>query len=70
MKIFEYLIMLDEKRDADGNITAAAEILKDVERVLAKDQTQATTLASRSIPEEIFTDQEKFDRLVVVVRPF
>ena len=70
MKVFEYLIMLDETRDADGKITAAAEILTDAKRVLAKDQTQATTLASREIPDDVFTDQEKFDRLIVVVRPF
>lgn len=70
MKVFEYLIMLDENRDADGKITAPAEILVDATRVLAKDQTQATTLATRTIPESIFEDQEKFDRLVVVVRPF
>jgi hypothetical protein len=70
MLVFEYLIMLDEKRDADGNITAKAEILKDATRVLAKDQTQATTLASREVPADTFEDQEKFDRLIVVVRPF
>lgn len=70
MLVFEYLVMLDETRDADGKITAPAEILKDATRVLAKDQTQATTLASREVPADIFDDQEKFDRLIVVVRPF
>ena len=70
MTVFEYLIMLEEKRDGDGNVTHPAEILTDVTRVLAKNQTQATTLASREIPDDIFDDQEKFDRLVVVVRPF
>lgn len=70
MRVFEYLIMLDEKRDADGNITAPAEILVDVKRVLATDQTKATTLAAREVPDGVFDDQEKFDRLIVVVRPF
>jgi hypothetical protein len=27
-------------------------------------------LASREIPQDVFDDPEKFDRLVVVVRPF
>jgi hypothetical protein len=70
MQVFEYLILLDETRDADGKVMDQAEILEDATRVLAKDQTQATTLASRKIPEDVFADQEKFDRLVVVVRPF
>lgn len=70
MTVWEFLVMLDEKRDANDMITAPAEILLGPEVLLAKDQTQATTLATRKIGEEVFADQEKLDRLVVVVRPF
>lgn len=70
MKVWEFLVMLDEKRDANDMITAPAEILLGPEVLLAKDQTQATTLATRKIKEDVFADQEKLDRLVVVVRPF
>lgn len=70
MTVFEYLIYLDEKRDANDKVTAEAIIINGPSVLLAKNQTQATTLASREIPQDVFDDPEKFDRLVVVVRPF
>lgn len=70
MLVFEYLVMLDETRDADGKVTAQAELLIDATRILAKNQQQANTLVAREIPEDVTNDPEKFDRLVVVVRPF
>lgn len=70
MLVFEYLVMLDETRDADGKVTAPAELLIDATRLLAKNQQQANTLVAREIPESVTNDPEKFDRLVVVVRPF
>lgn len=68
--IFEYIIFLDEVRDANGTVTAEAEMVKDASRLIAKNQSQANTLVAREVPEIILDDPEKFDRLVTVVRPF
>jgi hypothetical protein len=70
MRVFEYLVYLDEVRDANDKITDPAEMIVDRTLILAKDTTQATTIASREIDQAVIDDQEKFDRLVVVVRPF
>lgn len=70
LTVFEYLVFLDEVRDADNKVTADAEMLIDSKRLLAKNQQQANTLVSREIPQDVLDDPEKFDRLVVVVRPF
>lgn len=67
--MFEYAVILNEKRDKDGEITEEAEIIVPVKQVLARDKEQAQLLAARSIPEEIATDS-RLDRLTVVVRPF
>ncbi len=69
MKLYEFAVILDEKRDKDDEITDDSRIVVSVTTVLAKDDAQAQLLAARSIPEE-FVDNGKLDRLKVVVRPF
>lgn len=68
-KLYEYAVLLDEKRDKDGEITDDAAVVVPVTQVLARDDGQAQMLAARAIPEE-YVANGKMDRLVVVVRPF
>jgi hypothetical protein len=69
MKLYEYAVILNEKRDKDDEVTDDSRIVVEPTAVLAKDDAQAQLLAARSIPEE-FVNSKKLDRLVVVVRPF
>lgn len=69
MKLYEYAVVLDEKRDKDDEITEEASVVVPVTEVLARDDAQAQLLAARSIPDEYVTNG-KLDRLTVVVRPF
>ena len=67
MKLYEYAVILDEKRNKDDEITEDSRIVVEPSTVLAKNDEQAQMLAARSIPDE---HMKKIDRLVVVVRPF
>lgn len=67
--MFEYAVILNEKRDKDGEITDEAKIIVPVTQTLARDEDQAQMLAARAIPDALVEDG-KVDRLVVVVRPF
>ena len=69
MKLYEYAVVIDEKRDKDDEITEEASVVVPVTAVLARDDAQAQLLAARSIPDEYVTNG-KLDRLTVVVRPF
>jgi hypothetical protein len=69
MKLYEYAVVLDEKRNKDDDITDDSRIVVPVTAVLARDDAQAQLLAARSIPEDFLTNG-KLDRLTVVVRPF
>lgn len=68
-QLYEYAVLLNEKRDKDGEEVEPAEIVVEPTTVLARDEGQAQMLAARAIPEE-HTRDGKMDRLVVVVRPF
>jgi hypothetical protein len=69
VKLYEYAVVLNEKRDKDDEVTDDSRIVVPVTTVLAKDDAQAQLLAARSIPEE-YVGSKRLDRLVVVVRPF
>lgn len=69
MKLYEYAILLDEKRNKDGDLTDEAQVLVAPRSVLARDEAQATILAAREIPAEYATS-ERLDRVKVAVRPF
>lgn len=69
MKLYEYAVVLDEKRDKDDEITDDSRIVVPITAVLARDDAQAQLLAARSIPDE-YLHNGKLDRLTVVVRPF
>jgi hypothetical protein len=66
--MYEYAVILNEKRDKEGEVTEEAEIVVPVKTVLARDEEQAQLIAARSIPDEFMIG--KLDRLMVVVRPF
>jgi len=69
VKLYEYAVVLDEKRDKDDEITEEASVVVPVTAVLARDDAQAQLLAARAIPDE-YVGNGKLDRLTVVVRPF
>lgn len=69
MKLYEYAVVLDEKRDKDDEVVEEASVIVPVTVILARDDTQAQLLAARSIPDEAISNG-KLDRLTVVVRPF
>src|SRR5690348_4448199 len=52
MKLYEYAVVLDEKRDKDDDVTEEAAVVVPVTAVLARDDAQAQLLAARSIPDE------------------
>ena len=66
MKLYEYAVVLDERREK-GKIAEPAEIVVEPTAVLARDDAQAQLLAARAIPEDYI---DRIDRLTVVVRPF
>lgn len=67
MKLYEYAVILDEKRNKDDEITDDSRVVVEPTAVLARDDAQAQLLAARSIPDALI---KKIDRLIVVVRPF
>ena len=69
MKLYEYAVVLNEKRDKDNEVTDDSRIVVPITAVVARDDAQAQLLAARAIPEEYLTNG-KLDRLTVVVRPF
>ena len=66
-QLYEYAILLQEKRDKDGEVTQEAEVLVDPTTVLASDEAQATVIAGREIPEEYM---DRLERVTLAVRPF
>ena len=68
-QLYEYAVILQEKKDKDGEVTEPAEVIVPVTAIAARDEGQAQLLAARAIPEEI-AGNGKLDRLTVVVRPF
>jgi len=68
-RLYEYAVLLEEKRDKDGEVVDPAEVIVPITDIVARDDAQAQMLAARAIPEE-YVANGKFDRLVVVVRPF
>jgi hypothetical protein len=67
VQLFQYAVILQPKRDKDGELTEDGRVIVEPTTVLAKDQKQAELLAGRAIPDEQIKNLE---RLVVVVRPF
>lgn len=70
-RIYEVHMMVQEKRDSAGNLLEAAKLAIEAPKYLtAKDDTQAAIEAGNLVPATIKNDPEKYDRLLLVVRPF
>lgn len=67
IQLFEYAVILQPKKDKDGEVTEEGKLVVEPTTVLAKDGDQASLLAGRSIPEEYL---DRLDRLTLAVRPF
>lgn len=67
-KLFEYAVIVEEKRDKGGEVVEEAELVVPVATILARDEDQAQLFAARAIPEE-FVSNGKLDRLTVASAP-
>ena len=67
LKLYEYAVILQAKKDKDGDVVEPGEVLIPPTPVLADDDKKATLLAGRAIPEDRIDD---LDRITLVVRPF
>lgn len=67
LKLFEYAVLLHPETDKEGKESGKTTILKDLSRVLAKDDKQVGVIAAREIPNEHI---DHLDRVEIVVRPF
>jgi hypothetical protein len=70
LALFEFCILHhpQPRKDAQGNeVRPNSEIICDVQRVLAKDEAQASILAARKIPE---ANMENLQDIEIRVRPF
>jgi len=68
--LFQYAVMLQEKRDMAQNIVEPAELIVDPGYLLAKDEGQAKLLVGAMVPQEVRDNPDKMDRVVVITGPF
>jgi len=68
-QLYEYAIVLNEKRDRDNEIVEEAQVLVKPTTIVARNDSQAQMIAARAIPDE-YAEGGKLDRVVVAVRPF
>lgn len=66
MKLFDYAIVFQGKKDKDGEYTKKPAVLKK-DTCLALDEKKAAIIASREIPEDYVGD---LDKVEVLIRPF
>jgi hypothetical protein len=67
MKLFEYVVWKDEKRDKDDEVVDEAKVLVEPDTMLADNDKIVGMMAARLIPEN---ELENLDRITVVIRPF
>lgn len=67
MKLFEYSVIKQALLDRDDVVTDPAAVLVTPTTVLANDLAEATTYASRAIPEE---EMGNIERIEILVRSF
>lgn len=66
MKLYEYAVIYNGKRDKDGEQVDKPELLV-FDKVLADSEEQAQIVAARAIPEKHL---DHLDRVTIAVRPF
>jgi hypothetical protein len=67
MKLFEYAVWKDEKRDKDDEVVEKAVMLVEPTTILAESEQHVGMIAARGVDEEHMKDVE---RINVVIRPF
>ncbi len=67
LRLFEYAVLLHPETDKDGKEVGKTVIVKELSRLLAKDEKQVGVLVAREIPSE---HMEHLDRVEILVRPF
>jgi hypothetical protein len=67
VKLFEYAVWKDEKRDKDDEVVEKAVVLVAPKTVLAESDQHVGMIAAREVDEEHMKD---VDRINVVIRPF
>ncbi len=67
MKLFEYAVWKDEKRDKDDQVVEEAAVLTKPTTILAESEQHVGMIAARGIKEDQMKD---IDRIQVVIRPF
>jgi hypothetical protein len=68
--LFQYAVILQEKRDTAQNIVDKAEVIVDPGTLLAKDEGQAKLLVGAMVPADVRDNPDKMDRVVVITGPF
>lgn len=66
MKLFDYAVIYQGKKDKDGEYVKKPALIKQ-DSILANDDKQAALVAAREIPESYL---EELDKIDVVIRPF
>lgn len=68
MKLYEYAVWIDEKRDKQTDaVVDPAKVLVAPTTTIAKDDGQVAMIAARQIPTEY---EDRLDRVQISVRPF
>lgn len=67
VKLYEFAVIKQPLEDDDGKIKESGELIVPLTPILATDESQATILASRAIPDEHIGD---LDRITIAIRPF
>lgn len=66
MKLYEYAVIYDGKKDKDGEVVEKAELLV-FDKALVESEEQAQIVAARKIPDQHL---DHLDRITIAVRPF
>lgn len=66
-QLYEYALILQERRNKDNEVVEEAEVLVEPQVILAADEEQATIVAGRAIPDE---HMGHLERVTLAVRPF
>jgi hypothetical protein len=69
-QIYEYAVLYHPKpkKVGDETVTDPSEIIVDVTRVVAKDESAVAILAARQVPEEYLNG--KLEQVEIAIRPF
>ena len=67
LKLFEYAVLSHPEIKEKGEEIGKTMLLKDLTRILAKDEKQVGMMAAREVPAEHL---DHLERVEIIVRPF